>query len=301
MDKNKLNNKYDRMAVDVNSLFDTSFDLSSEKLPGYWKRLFNKYLTGALIKSGLYTRLVDAGFIRSWFYEFQQYWSDVLHGRPLYLHDFFYLLGVYRQRFQDVETPEEASIENFLDSWQSDDTLYMLFGAVRNYAYHPLSGYSFEKWVNSGDTILEYGCGIAPITKYLLNYSTKNNLEIDIADIRQINSHFARYCFGNAVHFFEIEPYKNPLHDKNYSVIFMITVMEHLPDPLKTIERITGSLKSKGVFIFDYILGDGDGQDTIEAVEQRNVVIDYIDANYDVLEGELLKDQSMGATVCRKK
>ena len=49
----------------------------------------------------------------------------------------------------------------------------------------------------------------------------------------------------------------------------MITVMEHLPNPLETVEMITMSLKKEGVLIFDYILGDGDGHDTIEAVTQR--------------------------------
>ena len=81
----------------------------------------------------------------------------------------------------------------------------------------------------------------------------------------------------------------------------MITVMEHLPDPLNTVKNITSGLKSNGIFVFDYILGDGDGQDTIEAVEQRDAVLQYIDYHYDILSGAITKNESMGTTVCRLK
>lgn len=294
-------NQYDRMAVDVNTLFERSLDYPLVNPPSYLKRVLNRYFAGALIKCRLYERLLDAGIIRFWFKEFKHYWIKVLEGRPLYLHDFFYLLGVYRQRFQDVETPDGAKVDEFLNSWQNRDTLYMLFGAVRRYAYQPLSGFSFEKWINSGDSVLEYGCGIAPIAHFLLNYSLKRDLKITIADIRQINSHYAKYCLGNLVRFLEIQPYQNPLEERSYDVVLMITVMEHLPNPVETVELITRSLKQEGVLIFDYILGDGDGQDTIEAVTQRGNVLDYIKAKYEILEGELLEDQSMGTIVCRKK
>lgn len=294
-------NFYNRMEVNINELFDQQLEIPNFKHASYWKRFLNRYFTGALIKLGWYVRLVDAGILRSWFREFENYWSRVLEGRPLYLHDFFFLLGSYRQRFQNVETQDGANLEDFLDSWQNHDTLYMLFGAVRLYAYHPLGAHSYEKWVHNGDTILEYGCGIAPITHFLLNYSLKRNLNIDIADIRQINSHYAKYRFGKAVKFLEIQPFKNCLEKNKYQVVFMITVMEHLPDPLATVDQITASLKPGGIFIFDYILGDGDGQDTIEAVTQRGDVLDFINKNYDLLAGKIEKENSMGKTVCRKK
>jgi len=44
---------------------------------------------------------------------------------------------------------------------------------------------------NPGDSILEYGCGVASVAHSLLHYGTKRNLKITIADIRQINSHYA--------------------------------------------------------------------------------------------------------------
>jgi len=56
----------------------------------------------------------------------------------------------------------------------------------------------------------------------------------------------------------------------------MITVMKHLPNPLETVGMITMSLKREDFLVFDYILGEGDGQDTIETVTQRGDVLDHI-------------------------
>lgn len=88
--------------------------------------------------------------------------------------------------------------------------------------------------------------------------------------------------------------------EKKYNVIFMVTVMEHLPNPIQTIENLTNNLKPSGIFIFDYILGDGDGQDTLAAINQRKEVLDYIGKKYTVLSGDLNYKESMGTTVCRK-
>ena len=53
-------NQYDRMAVDVNNLFERSLDYPLVKPPSYFKRVLNRYFAGALIKCGLYERLLDA-------------------------------------------------------------------------------------------------------------------------------------------------------------------------------------------------------------------------------------------------
>ena len=294
-------NYYDKLSINIDKVFDEKINITSKKFPSLFRRIFNRYLNAILIKLGLRSSLVEIGFISGWFNDFKKYWSEVLEGRPMYLHDFYYLLGVYRQRFQNVETPETTDESIFLESWQNPDTLYQLFGAVRRFSREPLHSRQFEKWIKSGDEILEYGCGIAPISHSLLNVGLKNNLKITVADIRQINLHYAIYRLGDRVKSFEITPYKNSITNKSYNVIMMITVMEHLPDPLQTVKNITAGLKANGIFIFDYISGDGDGQDTIEAVEQRGEVLKYIEENYHLLSGHLSEDISMGTTVCRLK
>ena len=168
----------------------------------------------------------------------------------LYLHDFYNLLGSYRSKFSNVETPDHATNEEFLESWQNKETVYMLFGAVRRFSRLPLISRQFEKYMKNNDSILEYGCGLAPITTSLLNVGKKSNLDFTIADIRQLNFHYARNSLGSLVESFEITPNKHVDLPKMYNVIIMITVMEHLPDPLETVKNLTKFLKPGGILFF---------------------------------------------------
>ena len=81
-----------------------------------------------------YRRLVRQVFRRihldlGWFYQFRQYWGNVLHGRPLWgVEDFFFLRNVYRMRFQyniriisNKDTVYSGPIDNGIDLFHSAD------------------------------------------------------------------------------------------------------------------------------------------------------------------------------------
>ena len=107
---------------------------------------------------------------------------------------------------------------------------------------------------------------------------------------------------GEKVSFLNIKPYENCLNKKKlYDAVFMITVMEHLPNPIETVKNITNNLKPNGIFVFDYILSDGSGLDTREAVDKRKDVLDYISLKCNLISGKLDAKMSMGTTVCKLK
>ena len=297
-----LGNKFDNLIFEK-GFFDLPPKSSSGRKSRFFlHRIFKRYLRGILIKLKLQNLLIDSGIDTKWFKEFATYWNKEFEGRPLKLPDFHFLHGSYRIKFQDNETPESPSINQFLESYQNNNCIYMLFGAVRKYAYEPFSGFKVEKYLKHNDTFLEYGCGYAPVSEFITKYSNKINIKILIADINQINSHFARWRLPKSVSFIPIQPFSDVnLKPETVDCISLITVMEHLPDPINVVQNLTSILKSGGVFIFDYILGDGDGQDTIESVNQRPEVLDFIRKNYILIEGEFLENESMGTTVCRKK
>jgi len=294
-------NHYDNLSVDINELFEKHVHTHEKRSRNKLVRLISRYWSAFLIKLNLYEVFVEIGLIKYWFVEFKKYWSECLGGRPIYLHDFYFLLGVYRMKFSEVVTPDYASNDDFLTSWQSNQTIYMLFGAVRRFSRTPLISRQFEKFLSDVDSVLEYGCGLAPITSSILRVGKKNNLDLTIADIRQLNFHYARYKLGSLVSSFEIKP--NTIEDfpKTYDAIIMITVMEHLPNPFATVKNITKHLKSGGILFFDYHADDAKGQDTIEAVEQKKDVLDYISLNYEILRGSIDYDNIMGITVAKKK
>ena len=105
------------------------------------------YLTGFLIKLGVWKRLVESGFIRDWFDEFHYYWVNNLGCRPLKLHDFFWLYSHYRTKFQTVEIAEHANANEFTDVWQLPENIYPLFQHVYNYALFPLSFFPYERYL----------------------------------------------------------------------------------------------------------------------------------------------------------
>ena len=63
--------------------------------------------------------------------------------------------------------------------------------------------------------------------------------EVNPADINQINSHYARWRLPSDVNFIRVKPYTDiNLDDNSINVISLITVMEHLPDPLKVVKNL---------------------------------------------------------------
>tara|TARA_B100000575_G_scaffold281687_1_gene272578 strand:+ start:285 stop:1184 length:900 start_codon:yes stop_codon:yes gene_type:complete len=297
-----MNNFFDNIQININKLFE---DKNTKKnITDLRRNIFLKfivrYAVAILYKFGFYERLINAGIILGWFNEFKEYWSSQLKGRPIYINDFYFLLGIYRVKYQELSVEKNSSEQSFLESWQDNNSIYQLFGAVRRFSREPIYCYRYERWINSGDKILEYGCGIAPLANSLLKYSIKSKLSIAIADIKQINSHFAKWRLSNTVKYIDLLPYKKNITDK-YDKIFLITVMEHLPNPLEVIMELKNSLNDNGLIIFDYILSEGTGLDTKEALDQRNDVLDYINDNFVITYGTLNKNQSMGTTVIKKK
>jgi 2-polyprenyl-3-methyl-5-hydroxy-6-metoxy-1,4-benzoquinol methylase len=206
---------------------------------------------------GLYKRLCEAGLVRGWFEIFERYWRNELGGRPLRLHDFWYLQGYYRANFQDVSVSDNASESEFLAAWQRPETMAILFSAIYNYALMPFYYWHFKRYLKSSDVILEYGCGIAPVASSMILDGYKN--QFVIADIRQINFHYAKYLLGNRVQTFDILPYEKVTIPVKIDVACLLVVMEHLPNPLEVVTAITSALNPGGRIIFDYILGDGGG------------------------------------------
>ncbi len=296
-------NKFDQINIKIDNLFENKTINNNFKRKNFFIRLIKRYFLAILFVLKIHKRLINSGLLIAWFDEFRLYWSNILKGRPLFFHDFHFLLGIYRQKFMSVTTTDHASEKEFLDSWQNEKTVYQLFGAVRRFSYEPLTCVKYEKYIKNNDTVIEYGCGIAPISHSIIQYSYLKNLNLYIADIRQINSHFAKWRLGNEVKFLEIKPYQDPLKEisDKPNVVFLITVMEHLPDPLNVVKNIHNSLVPGGHLIFDYILSDGNSQDTIEAVEQRNDVLEFMEKNFNLIKGNLYKDKTINFAVIQKK
>ncbi len=289
-------NLYDNLQIDIQELHSSSLQNN------YFLKKGNCNVTGILLKMGLWEKLIDSGFVRDWFKEFHLYWVKILGGRPLYLHDFFYLCSDYRKKFQNVALDNDKP-DNFLEVWQMPENVYLLFRAVYKYGIHPLSFYRYRKYINRANNILEYGCGIAPITYSYVKYkrfTLKKNFTI--ADISSFTYHFAKWRLHNVknIKMLNVNINKLPLFKEKYDLIFLMTVLEHLPDPLEVLNNLYDSLATGGHLIFDFIFGEGNGLDTKQAIVDRQEIINFINDKFVIKTGKLEVNKSIGTTIAKK-
>lgn len=296
-----MRNLYDQLEVNIDTLhqrFDSDPKMMSRQ--NRTSNIITSSLYKLLYKLNIYQKLIDSGIIRGWFTEFQEYWNRVLGGRPLLFHDFFFLYSSYRTKFAQVEVKFQANENDFLMSWQRPENIFLIFKEAYLDALSPFAYYPYKRYMKKGDKVLEYGCGSAPIITSLIN-DNKKQFEFTLADIPQFTYHFTKWRLRqHGVNFIDMSPHLLPRFKNDFNLIFLTNVLEHLPRPLETVKHLTENLKSNGYLIFDYILGDGAGLDTLESVNDRPHVLDYIKEHYLIVKGSLEQNKSMGTTIAQK-
>lgn len=306
-------NKYDDVQLNITELLDSQTKSvwqanarSGDSLHALSRIeiMLARWLTAGLYKSNILRRLIYSHLKLDWFYEFRQYWIKELGLRRLEPHDFYYLSGVYRQKFQKMHVDDTAPMSDFLKAWQHPANLYLLFHYQYKLALHPLSAYTLDKYIPIGAKVCEYGCGLAPITQCLAKYYQDKNVSITAIDIPSYMLHFVHWKFRQTpfVRVLSLNPADDtPLAD-SYDVIACMTVLEHVPGPLALIKHLYERLNPDGIFMFDYIKSEGSGLDTKSSLQQRDQVLTFIRHNFTVIHGSIPQDNShVTAVICKKK
>ncbi len=314
-------NKFDRVCIDINQKFKEqdlwlsgvhNFDKNSSTKEEYKLGLISKvfnllkmYYVGALKKSGILEKLVYSNLSIKWFKPFRKFWVEYLKNRPIDVIDFHFLRDSYRTKFQKVAHTDEQNAGEFVKKWQLFENISMLFHHVWRFAKSAyLDFYPFLKYIPDNSYILEYGCGIAPVTEGFIKYCPYKNLKFTIADIKQINFFYARWKFAykNYVNFITINPAiaDNLPSGAKYDVILCLTVFEHLANPFEIVKVLYEHLEKGGVLIFDYIKGDGEGLDTKKGVIDREKVLNFIEKKFKILKGKIDYSNTMGLTIAKK-
>ncbi len=296
-------NFYDDVRPDIEALHRSPMSLGEPTI-----RHSSLKLTKWAVKRGLMEKLFDIGFIRDLFEEFNTYWVQILHYRRLRLHDFFWLYAHYRTKVahETIRQDTLASTQGYMKAWQTPERMASLFRYVYNCALAPLRYLPYREYILSAEHILEYGCGIAPITYGAIKYEKARRLRhhhFTIADIRGILFHYAKWRLSGLpnVRFVDLEPYDMKEFDNKFDLVFMTTVLEHLPNPLRVIEHIHGQMSTGGILIFDYIKAEGKGLDHPNSVQEREAVLNFIKGMYETLVGTIDLDSSLPATTVRKR
>jgi SAM-dependent methyltransferase len=255
------------------------------------------YALGALVKTGLHKRLVYANLRLDWFHEFQEYWLRELGNRPIQLHDFYFLTGVYRQRmqtihFESLQDERLASDDRHLDAWRDPRLVYYLFAHTYRQALSPLRVHPYVRYVPRGGRVAEYGCGAAPIVAALARWYRHLDLRLVAADIPHLLFHYARWRFRACpyVTAVAIQPNDDAPLPGTYDTIFCLETLEHLPRPLKTLDHFHRVLKPGGHLVFDYIRSEALGLDTSAALRDRIPALEFVLDRFEVVRGHVTTD-----------
>ncbi len=242
----------------------------------------------------------------TWFERFRRYWGKVLGGRPLWgVEDFYFLRNIYRMRFQSATVPDTTDAGIHLEAWQRPEVLSHLFhSAYKESLNHELRLLRPLRSLHRGPvrTVLEFGCGSAPITTTLCEFQPpRGDLQVWISDIETVPFHFAAHKLApfRNVHAVPLRPenrFRFPLAQK-FDAIFCMTVLEHLQEPLAVIEHLRELLSPGGLLFFDYVKSDATGLDTRAGLDQRAAVLAYVREHFRVLQGSLDGDRSIGLTI----
>ena len=248
----------------------------------------------------------------SWFEEFNRYWTGVLGGRPLWSpEDLFFLKNSYRVKFQQNTLPDTEDANTHLQAWQRPEMLYSLLHLLTKKTFisdvHIMRKALKMAGKQRGATILEYGCGLAPFTYSALKFlnSSRHNV-FHLADLASLPYHYAVWRLRGQAnvrpHLLEPESGFAFKSRERMDVIFCIQVFEHLNKPLETAQLFHSLLNKNGLLVFDFLLTKGEGLDSIQAVRERNQVLDFINANFALPEQPKLEaTKGVDLTFARKR
>lgn len=304
-------NKYDRPRVDPVELFKgpSTYRILQNPL----QRIYRIGWIPLKWRALLWRLLTQTHVDLFWFYDFRRYWSECLELRPLWgVEDFYYLRALFRSRFQYLEVADTESTEEHMVPWRRPEMLYFLMQQVYVESKHR----DFEilrlfRKHHNGPALfraLEYGSGIAPVTRVFLDFYAKSaRAHFVISDLETVAYHYGVCRFSKERNVKSVPlTVSNGLHLPDafcdpQDVIFCITVFEHLHEPLRVIERFYSLLKPGGLLFFDYIKSDGGGLDTHAGVREREQVLRFVGEKFELLEGHLDAGHNLGLTVVRKR
>ena len=303
-------NGFDNLQVDVAALFR---DHPAERVhaePKLWEattRLYSSRLVPQRLRELFWHGLRRTRLEQGYYTRFRTYWARVLGGRPLWgVDDLHFLRGIYRMRFQRMgATPTNSG---HLAAWQKPEVIHHLLHSVYKESQQNALGPVAALDMVSGKArrVLEFGCGAAPIATSLFEFrKAARDFEFWLSDIETASFHYAGWKFGAYanVNRSSLRPEADFRLEVEgpFDAIYCMAVLEHVNDPVETVRNFHRLIRPGGVLIFDYVLSDAQGLDSVEGLRDRGAALRFFEENFRVLSGRLDAERSMTMTVVTPK
>lgn len=302
-------NYFDNLRIDIEKSHQAIDQLAVTQRKNGRPWLLNLFAYGwnaVLQRLRLQEFFAVSGIRRAWFDDFHAYWADVLGGRPLSVLDFFMLLHDYRKRQQHTKELVWDTPDRHVANWQDPSELYSTFAFTRNTVLRPIVGRALWRHLKKGSSVLEYGCSLAPYYHCYRSFFSHLDCSWQLADIANFPFHYAKYRYRSDkdVTFHTISPdrFKDPLESgASYDAIVVTTVLEHLDDPVYVAEYLLSRLNENGLLVFDFVISEGKGLDTPQALKMRNQCLEFILSKVEIIHGTVDPEQNVGLVIGRRR
>ena len=111
-----------------------------------------------------------------------------------------------------------------------------------------------ELWNSlAGKTVLECGCGAGRFTEVLLGRGA-NVCSVDLSSAVEANA--ANFSIGRAHRIAQADIVRLPFAPRQFDLVFCLGVVQHTPDPERTIEALYNQVKTGGALVIDHYTYD---------------------------------------------
>ena len=118
-----------------------------------------------------------------------------------------------------------------------------------------LARYKFvSKMVDKKDHLLEVGCGAGRFTEVLLKFSSIRLTSIDLSLAVEANS--LNFPQDNYHRIVQADLMRLPFKKMQYDIVICLGVIQHTPDPEKTIKKLYEQVKPGGDMVIDHYTFD---------------------------------------------
>lgn len=212
-----------------------------------------------------------------------------------------------KPNFPSSETCEPVSGKSMDEYWDSKPrntmqekmNFYKDIGAwlsFRQCKYRSEFNYrrSFFHRIKDGCSIVEYGCGVAPLTNYIVEKYNKSdiyNIKFHLVDVESEPLEFAKWRLkkkapGLNIIYHDISAdYPVPVFYEKFDIVCIMDVFEHLPNPYDVMKNLTESAKENAFLVETWRNGGVGGCDLKEAENEREKTMRHINKYWKIIKG----------------